>query len=219
MAGERGLWYKMSFLDGSARIPFLWRGPGIVCQALAGPASQLDLAPTLAELAGAGPPEAEFVGRSLAPALRGEEGADVPVIAEYLAEGVTNPAVMVRSGRYKLIRCPGDPDLLYDLDADPRELRNLADDPSHARAREELEAEVERRWDLAVLRGEVLESQTRRRLVATALASGAHTPWDHQPHFDASRQYVRGPAAEHPRPGAPLVPGGLPVPDDPPPPG
>ena len=219
MAGERGLWYKMSFLDGSARIPFLWRGPGIVCQARAGPVSQLDLAPTLAELAGAAPPEAGFAGRSLAPALRGEDAAGAPVISEYLAEGVTDPAVMVRSGRYKLIRCPGDPDLLYDLDADPRELRNLADDPAHARAREGLEVEVERRWDLAALRREVLESQAQRRLVATALACGAHTPWDHQPFVDASRRYVRGPAAEHPRPGAPLVPGGLPIADDSPPPG
>jgi choline-sulfatase len=216
MAGERGLWYKMSFLDGSARIPFLWRGPGIVCQAIAGPVSQLDLAPTLAELAGAAPPGTGFAGRSLVPALRGEGAAEAPVVSEYLAEGVTNPAVMVRSGRYKLIRCPGDPDLLYDLDADPRELCNLAADPLHARAREELAAEVEGRWDLAALRDEVLQSQARRRLVASALASGAHTPWDHQPHFDASRRYVRGPAAEHPRPGAPLAPGGLPIPDDPP---
>jgi choline-sulfatase len=125
---------------------------------------------------------------------------------------------MVRRGRYKLVRCPGDPDLLYDLDADPRELRNLADDPAHARAREGLEAEVERRWDLAGLRRDVLESQAKRRLVATALATGAHTPWDHQPYVDASRQYVRGTAAEHPRPGAPLMPGGLPLPDDPEPP-
>jgi choline-sulfatase len=219
MAGERGLWYKMSFLDGSARIPFLWRGPGIVCQAMAGPVSQLDLAPTLAELAGAAPPEAGFAGRSLVPALRGEGTAGAPVLSEYLAEGVTNPAVMVRNGRYKLIRCPGDPDLVYDLDADPRELRNLAGDPPHARAREELGAEAEGRWDLTALREQVLASQARRRLVASALARGAHTAWDHQPYFDASRQYVRGPAAEHPRPGAPLVPGGLPLPDDPSPPG
>jgi choline-sulfatase len=219
MAGERGLWYKMSFLDGSARIPFVWRGPGIDCQATAGPVSPLDLAPTLAALAGAAAPEAGFAGQSLAPALRGEGAAAAVVASEYLAEGVTAPAVMVRRGRYKLVRCPGDPDLLYDLEADPRELRNLAGDPSHARAHEQLAADVERRWDLAALRQDVLESQARRRVVATALANGAHTPWDHQPSVDASRQYVRGPAAENPRPGAPLMPGGLPLADEPPAPG
>jgi len=216
MAGERGLWFKMSFLDGSARIPFVWRGPGIVCQSVAGPVSHLDLAPTLAQMAGAEPMESAFAGRSLLPALG---GADVPegvVTSEYLAEGVTAPAVMVRRGRHKLVRCPGDPDLLYDLEADPRELYDLAALLAHARVRDELSAEAERRWDLAALREDVLESQSQRRLVAAALTVGAHTPWDHQPFFDASRQYVRGPAAENPRPGAPLVPGGLPLPEHPP---
>jgi choline-sulfatase len=217
MAGEHGLWYKMSFLDGSARIPFLWRGPGIVCRQVAGPVSQLDLAPTLADLADAAAPAAGFHGRSLASALRGGETADATVTSEYLAEGVTQPAVMVRRGRYKLVRCPGDPDLLYDLEADRHELRNLAEDPAHARAREALGAEIERRWDPGALRADVLESQAQRRIVAAALATGPHTPWDHQPAFDASRQYVRGPAAGHPRPGVPLMPGGLPPPDDPPP--
>ena len=216
MAGERGLWFKMSFLDGSARVPFVWRGPGIVCQSVAGPVSHLDLAPTLAQMAGAEPMESAFAGRSLLPALGGANVPEGVVTSEYLAEGVTAPAVMVRRGRHKLVRCPGDPDLLYDLEADPRELYDLAALLAHARVRDELSAEAERRWDLAALREDVLESQSQRRLVAAALTVGAHTPWDHQPFFDASRRYVRGPAAENPRPGAPLVPGGLPLPEHPP---
>jgi len=216
MAGERGLWFKMSFLDGSARIPLIWRGPGIVCQSVAGPVSHLDLAPTLAHMGGAEAMESGFVGRSLLPALGGADLPEAVVASEYLAEGVTAPAVMVRQGRHKLVRCPGDPDLLYDLEADPRELHDLAGDPAHARVRGDLSVEAERRWDLAALREDVLQSQSQRRLVASALTAGAHTPWDHQPSFDASRWYVRGPAADNPRPGAPLVPGGLPLPEDPP---
>jgi choline-sulfatase len=141
------------------------------------------------------------------------------VASEYMAEGVTAPAVMLRRGRYKYIRCPGDPDQLYDIGADPHELADLAADPAHADASAALRAEADERWDLAALRERVLESQARRRVVSAALAMGTYTPWDHQPYVDASRQWVRGPAAEHARPGRPLVPGSLPPEPDPTPPG
>src|SRR5204862_3349797 len=136
----------------------------IVCQSVAGPVSHLDLAPTLARIAGAEPAESGFAGRSLVSALGGAEAPEAVIASEYLAEGVTAPAVMVRRGRHKLGRCPGDPDLLYDLEADPRELHVLAGDPERAPVREQLSAEVERRWGLAALRAEVLASQSRRRL-------------------------------------------------------
>ena len=126
MGGERGLWFKMSFFEGSARVPLLVRGPGIAAGRVAGPVSHLDLAPTLAELAGTPLGEAEFEGRSLVSALHGRDPGAATVVSEYLAEGVTQPAVMIRRGSYKYIRCPGDPDQLYDLAADPRELVNLA---------------------------------------------------------------------------------------------
>ncbi len=128
MLGERGLWYKMSFFDGSARVPLIVHGPGrIAAGRVRTPVSLLDVGPTLVELAGGWPdgrPAATIDGRSLAGALAGGPEPDaVPVLAEYLAEGVVEPQVLVRQGSYKLIRCPGDPDLLYDLDGDPRELR------------------------------------------------------------------------------------------------
>jgi choline-sulfatase len=213
MGGERGLWFKMSFLEGSARVPLIVRGPGIASGRVSEPVSQLDLAPTLAALAGTALGEAEFEGRSLVSALHGGDPGAATVVSEYLAEGVTAPAVMIRRGRYKYIRCPGDPDQLYDLGSDPQELVNLAAEPGRADECAALRAESEELWDLPELHRRVLASQSRRRLVAAALATGAHTPWDHQPYVDASRQYVRGPAAQHPRPGAPLVPGALPAED------
>jgi choline-sulfatase len=218
MGGERGLWFKMSFHEGSARVPLIFGGPGVAQGRVGEPVSHLDLAPTLADLAGLPPGDAEFEGRSLTRALAGGRVDARAVISEYLAEGVTAPAVMVRRGRYKYIRCPGDPDQLYDVGADPHELTDLAADPAHAEMCAALRAESDRRWQLDELRERVLRSQARRRLVSAALALGSHTPWDHQPYVDASRQWVRGPAAEHPRPGAPLVPGRLPPePDSTPP--
>jgi choline-sulfatase len=210
MGGERGLWFKMSFYDGSARVPLIAAGPGVVRGRVAEPVSQLDLAPTFADLAAAATGDHAYEGRSLVEGLRGGPIEPAGVVSEYLAEGVTQPAVMLRHGPHKLIRCPGDPDLLYDLGADPRETRDLAADAAAAPVLSALAADVDARWDLDALRERVLRSQAERRAVSAALAAGGHTPWDHQPFFDASRQYVRGPAAWHPRTGVPLVPGTLP---------
>jgi choline-sulfatase len=201
MLGERGLWYKMTFFDGAARVPLFAAGPGIARGRHAAPVSQLDLAPTLAELAGVDVGDARFEGTSLAPALlgRSQDGPEW-VVGEYLAEGARSPSVMLRRGRHKFIRTPGDPDQLYDVEADPQELRNLADDPAARKVAEAMADELETRWDLDALDAEVRESQRARRLVAAGLRPGAHTPWDHQPFVDASVQWVRGEraGAEHP---------------------
>jgi choline-sulfatase len=201
MLGERGLWYKMSFFEGSARVPLIVRGPGVRAGRQAAPVSQLDLAPTLAELAAVDAAEAQFEGSSLAPLLAGAaEGGPESVVAEYLAEGVRAPAVMIRRGSHKFVHCPGDPDQLYDLAADPHELDNLAAAAGHRPLAEAMRAEAERRWDLEAIERAVLESQRQRRLVAAGLLAGAHTPWDFQPLTDASQQWVRGDAAAHERP-------------------
>jgi choline-sulfatase len=213
LLGERGLWYKMSFLEGSARVPLIVRGPGLAARRIEGPVSQLDLAPTLAEWAGADSRGAEFEGTSLAPALAGTAAGPAEALGEYLAEGVRAPAVMIRRGAHKYVRCPGDPDLLYDLDADPLELRNLADDAASAGLVAGFRAESDERWNLRELERRVLESQRARRLVARALASGSYAPWDFQPYSDASLLYVRSEAARAERPGRSRPAGGLPPSD------
>jgi choline-sulfatase len=131
-------------------------------------------------------------GVSLYPLLHGDAGraADL-ALSEYLAEGVSAPALMIRRGRYKYIYGEPDTELLYDLAADPHELKNLVDQPAQAEAVSAFRAELRRRWDVAVVRGRVIASQRRRRLVGEALRQGGHTPWDFQPYQDASRQYMR----------------------------
>ena len=123
LLGERGLWYKMSPLDPSARVPLLVHAPRrFAAGRVAAPVSLLDLAPTLVELAGGDPAEVAVDGESLLPLLRGDAGARHGDVAlEYLAEGVRAPQVTLVRGRHKLVRCPGDPDLLLDLEADPQE--------------------------------------------------------------------------------------------------
>jgi choline-sulfatase len=197
MLGERGLWYKMSFFEPSSRVPLIAWAPGRVrAGRVAEPVSLLDLAPTLLELA-ADPRADELApdGTSLVPPLEGRRATGpAAVVAEYLAEGVTSPALMIRRGPHKFVSCAGDPDQLYDLAHDPLELDNLAERSASADLRRGFRDEVAERWDVGVLEQRVLESQRDRRLVAEALATGRHTSWDHRPHADAAARYVRSSA-------------------------
>jgi choline-sulfatase len=196
MLGERGLWYKMSFFEHSARVPLIVRVPGGTSGRVAEPVSLLDLAPTLLELAGAPWPDEHgeaLDGSSLAGALTGAGATGRgPVFSEYLAEGVNTPAVMVRRGHHKLIACPGDPDQLYDIAADPAELVNIANRPEHQATVAELREAVSRRWDLEALEQRVLASQRERRLVMRGLGEGPQSTWAFEPRAGASREYVRG---------------------------
>ena len=193
MLGERGLWYKMSFFEGAARVPLVVAAPGLFEPGrVAASVSLVDVLPTLVELAGgdlatlASPVD----GRSLMPHLTGRGGHD-EAVGEYLAEGAVAPLVMVRRGPLKFVHSPADPDQLYDLDADPEELSNLAEDAAQAGVVAAFRAEVARRWDLGALDRAVRESQRRRRLVAAALMTGTTKPWDFQPFRDATKQYIR----------------------------
>jgi choline-sulfatase len=191
MLGERGLWFKMSFFDGSARVPLFVREPaGATGRRVAEPVSLLDVGPTLLELTGAAP-LAGVDGESLVPLMHAGGGRrSAAVVGEYLAEGVNAPAVMIRRGRQKLIHCPGDPDQLYDLADDPAELVNLAGSPEHEETLRELREEVARRWDLEELERRVLASQRERHLVLRALGAGAFRSWAYEP--EPRDSYVRG---------------------------
>jgi len=179
MLGERGLWYKMSFFEPSARVPLIVSAPGVIAPGRrADPVSLLDLAPMLVEL----------VTSDRAPEIYDRPAA---VVGEYLAEGVSSPAVMIRRGPHKFIWCEGDPEQLYDLESDPHELVNLAGEPTHVELCSAFRDEVTARWDMGELTSRILESQRERRLVAEALGTGQRTAWDFQPYVDASKQYVR----------------------------
>ena len=194
--GERGLFFKMSFFEWSVRVPLIVHAPfAFGPRRVRANVSHLDLFPTLLEVAGDGAwpePAAPIDGRSLAPLASGG-AADWPdlVCAEYTAEGVRAPLLMVRKGPYKLIASPADPPMLFDLDSDPDELDDLAAHPACAGVRAELEAVVAGTWDVEALDRAVRESQSARRLVGAALDTGARAPWDFQPLRDASRLYVR----------------------------
>ena len=195
MLGERGLWFKMSCFEGSARVPLLVHAPErFAPRNVTAPVSTLDLLPTLLGLASidAGDFETELDGTSLVPLLEGESAASKRrVVAEYAAEGAIAPLVMLRHERFKLVYCEADPPQLFDLEADPSEQRNLAADPSFARQLSTLQSEVSARWDLERFDQEVRSSQRNRHLVYAALRSGRYQPWDYEPVQNAANRYMR----------------------------
>lgn len=194
MLGERGLWYKMSWFEDSARVPMIVHAPGRFSpHRVSQSVSTLDLLPTFVELThpqGAPDYPVPIDGRSLLPHLTGSGGHD-EVIGEYMAEGAIAPLIMIRRGEYKYVHSPCDPDQLFNLADDPQELDNLAEQPAHAERVAAFRSEVEQRWDLDALHQQVLESQRRRRMIARALSRGEVKAWDHQPFVDASTQYMR----------------------------
>jgi choline-sulfatase len=190
--GERGLWYKMSFLEPSAHVPLLaWCPSQFGARRVAEPVTLADLLPTIAELGqGHGPELARAVdGRSLVPLLKGaRENPDATAWGEYLAEGAIAPMYMLRRGPWKFIHSPSDPDQLFNLTDDPHEVNNLA--ASHPLARK-MRSEVEAKFDIPRIHSEVLDSQQARLMLFQAMKKGALFPWDFQPLRKASEQYTR----------------------------
>lgn len=166
MLGERGLWYKMAPFEDSIRVPLIVHAPErLAARRVAEPVSLLDVAPTIAALAGG---RLEAVdGIDLLDAE--PPPRDIPI--EYLAEGVRAPQVTIVRGPRKLVRSYGEADLVYDLDDDPAERLGIADD--------RLAAAADARWDLAALDDLLRLGQRRRRAVADALAQGRVHKWDH----------------------------------------
>jgi arylsulfatase A-like enzyme len=127
--GEHGeLSHGMTIYDATLRVPLLVVSPreSQPGQRVAEPVSLVDLTPTVLDRLGLRP-LSHASGRSLQPALRGEAMAARVCYAEsdepYHA-GHWSPLRALITSQWKYIRSPRAE--LYDLIADPRELRNLA---------------------------------------------------------------------------------------------
>jgi N-acetylglucosamine-6-sulfatase len=136
MFGEHGLIDKRTAYEESIRVPMVAMAPGLIKPGTTAPqvVANIDLAPTFLEAAGLKPPD-NMDGKSLYPVLRGD---NTPwrdsLLYEYFWERTfpqTPTMHAIRTDRYKFIRYQGiwDIDELYDIQADPKEKKNLILDP------------------------------------------------------------------------------------------
>jgi N-acetylglucosamine-6-sulfatase len=149
MFGEQGLIDKRAAYEASMRIPFLlqcpelFKGGTVLTQMVA----NIDIAPTLLEVAGVTPPSA-MDGRSLLALARTPQPPwREALLYEYYWERnfpQTPTQHALRTDRYKYIRYHGlwDSDELYDLAQDPQETRNLAHRPEHVDTLRDLNARL-----------------------------------------------------------------------------
>jgi N-acetylglucosamine-6-sulfatase len=152
--GEHGgLGDKRWAYEESIRLPLFVRypkliKPGTTIDALT---LNIDIAPSFLELAGAAVPK-DVQGKSLLPLFRGDtSGWRKAFLTEYFQEGMY-PQVptwrAVRTDRWKYIHYPDNAswDELYDLRADPHEMKNLIHEESAQATLKELRAELDRLW-------------------------------------------------------------------------
>lgn len=150
MLGDHHMWRKGYPYEGSARIPFFIKGPGIPQHATIEDVVEIrDWMPTLLECAGIDIPQG-IDGRSVLGLIRGPQGEQVHLPddqphsgnvsgepwREYLhGEHVLHGWSMqfIRSLHFKYVWISGTGrEQLFDMENDPHELHNLAVDPAYS---------------------------------------------------------------------------------------
>ncbi len=141
LIGEHGLWGKFLMFEESIRVPLLVCDPRrsrpLRRRESNAMVLNVDVAPTLCELAGA-PVPSGLDGRSLLPLLRGEaDSLRDEWFYEHLfrtsryaiarSEGIRTP----RWKYFRLLDAEPVREMLFDLEADPYETRDLAQEPGH----------------------------------------------------------------------------------------
>ena len=145
--GAHGLLTRPDALfDDTLRSTFVVATPGLSRpgQASSRLVSTLDAAPTLLALAGL-PPEPGLAGRSLMPLLADPRAEGAPEALSSVARKAGRVGRSARSSRWRYTEWPDGSRELYDHDADPGEITNLASLPEQRATIEEMGRALEPR--------------------------------------------------------------------------
>jgi iduronate 2-sulfatase len=136
--GEHDFWQKMSLHEESARIPLIIKAPGCLPGTTPRLAQQIDLYPTLADLAGLTIPE-HLEGRSLAPILRDPEHGVRVHDAVYCFK---RQGTLRRTEQQAYIEWRDGTSELYDMEGDPKQFWNRSGDEDTRRDLEKHRSEL-----------------------------------------------------------------------------
>ncbi len=137
--GQHGLMGKQNLYDHSLRVPFILAGPGIAAgQRLDALVYLQGLFATTCDMAGIPiPTSVQFP--SLVPLLKHEKSK----LYDAIYSAYIDAQRAIQTADWKLIRTPKFQQVqLFDLKADPYEIRNLAGEPAHAARLTELDREL-----------------------------------------------------------------------------
>ena len=186
MIGNHGIWGKCYMYEDSVGVPLTLSGPGIKPSINDTPVSLTDMAATI-EQAVHGETiavENSWQGRPLQAFIESPD-PERPILSEYHDGGSPCGVFMLRKGRWKYVYfAQGHPALLFDIESDPREVLNLADDPEYANILAELREQLFRILDPEEVNRRVFADQAimidTLGGMATILAmpSFNHTPID-----------------------------------------
>lgn len=195
MMGRKHMFEKRTFFEDSARVPLVVSMPSrFGAREIESEASLLDLFPTFAALAGSDWPADSLSGKSLVPALHGDESGlrHRGIVCEYYGESLKYPFRAIVRDRLKYVHFPEAPqnDLLFDLKRDPSEKCNVIAEAEHAAAARELLSLATNNYDYPRVRRLIHRSCADRRAIVDSYPF-FQPDWNYYPPYPADRMYNR----------------------------
>ncbi|MCM8526692.1 MAG: sulfatase-like hydrolase/transferase, partial [Lentisphaeraceae bacterium] len=163
--GEHSLWWKQTFYEYAVKVPCIISCPGLIPEGkeFDEVISSLDLNATMLDLLGC-PALPYSDGRSLVPLINENKKWENVTFSEYCTDD-GYAFRMVRRDQWKLNYYHGWPVQLFNLETDPMETNDLANDPQLADIKNELTKEVLEGWNPVHIRQRIVEKQELQEII------------------------------------------------------